>query len=75
MANSLFNSLGGGQNASPFGNNPMGQQFTNFVNSLNASVRQNPYQMVQNLINTGRMSPAQFEQLRQLANQATGKNY
>lgn len=75
MTNPLFNALLGNQNGSLFGNSPMAQQFNNFVNGLNANVRQNPYQTVQNLINSGQMSQAQFEQLRQLANRATGKNY
>lgn len=77
MANSLYEMFGGNQNGSMslFNNPQMNQQFANFVQGLDANVRNYPYQMVQNLINSGRMSSAQFEQFRQFANQATGKNY
>ena len=34
----------------------------------------NPQQKVQELLNSGQMSQQQFEQLRQMANQITGKN-
>lgn len=34
----------------------------------------NPQQKVQELLNSGQMTQQQFEQLRQLANQITGKN-
>lgn len=69
MAGSLFNQFNRNQNGA------MSQQFANFVNSLDANVRNSPQQMVQQLINSGRMSQAQFEQFRRLANQYTGKNY
>lgn len=76
MANPLFSMFGGQNRGMPnFGNPQMNQQFGSFLQGLSSDVRQAPYQTVQNLINSGRMTPAQFEQLRQLANQATGKNY
>ena len=77
MAKSLYEMFDGNQNGgfSIFNNPQINQQFTSFVQGLDSNVRNYPYQMVQNLINSGRMSPAQFEQFRQFANQATGKNY
>lgn len=77
MGNSLFNMFGGGQNGGNlnFGNQQTAQQFNNFVQGLDQSIRNSPQQMVQQLINTGRMSQQQFDQFRQIANQVTGRNY
>lgn len=50
-------------------NNPM---FNNFANSLS---QQNPQALVQQMLNSGKMSPQQFEQLRQQANMLTGMNF
>ena len=63
MANQLFNILGGQQ-----GINPM----TNLVNQLNQfrqSFSGDPKQQVQQLLNSGRMSQAQYNQLSQMATQ------
>ena len=35
----------------------------------------NPQQLVQNLLNSGKMTQAQFEQYRQIANQLTGARF
>ena len=75
MPNSLFNMFGGNQNGPNFGSSQMNQQFNSFVKGLDQNVLRSPQQTVQQLINSGRMSSAQFEQLRQLANRFTGKNY
>lgn len=67
MANSLFNLLGGNsQNTNPFGNiqNLMGQ-LNQFRNNLNGD----PKQQVQELLNSGRMSQTQYNQLSQMATQ------
>ena len=67
MANSLFNLLGGSsQNMNPFGNiqNLMGQ-LNQFRNNLNGD----PKQQVQELLNSGRMSQTQYNQLSQMATQ------
>lgn len=54
-----------------FGNRPMGnmgnlmQQFDQFRRTFNG----NPMQQVQSLLNSGRMSQSQFNQLKQMADQ------
>lgn len=56
--------------------NPMElfQQFQNFKqNFMRQNPTANPQAMVQQLLNTGKMSQQQFEQLRSLANLLTGK--
>lgn len=77
MGNSLFGMLNGNQNGGipDLGDPNMNRQFGTFLQGLDTNVRNSPQQMVQQLINSGRMSSAQFEQFRQLANRMTGKNY
>lgn len=54
--------------------------FMNFKNQFNQFQQNvqnqgiNPRQKVQELLNSGQMSQQQFEQIRQMANQITGKN-
>lgn len=50
-------------------------QFDSFVQNFNRT-NQNitPQQMVQNMLNSGQMSQQQFNELRNIANQITGKN-
>ena len=62
--NPMFNAFGGYQNFQ--------MQFNNFVNSLG---QQDPQALVQQMLNSGKMSPQQFEQLRQQANMLTGMNF
>lgn len=64
--NNIFNLFGG---------------FNNFQNQFNAFKQQftmqnkmTPQEKVQQLLNSGQMSQQQFDQLRQMANQITGKN-
>lgn len=61
-------------------NNPILQMFgnfQNFQNQFNNFQQQmngiNPQQAVQQLLNSGRMSQQQFNQIRDLVNQITGK--
>lgn len=62
----MFNMLGNFQN---FQN-----QFNSFAQNFNANnPGMNPQQMVQNMLNSGQMSQAQFNQLRMMANQITGQ--
>ena len=61
--NPLFNSMGG---QAP--QNNMGQLLKNFE-QFKAQFSGNPQQMVQQLISSGKMSQAQYNQLAQLANQ------
>lgn len=63
MANQLFNMLGGQQSMNPM---------TNLVNQLNQfrqSFSGDPKQQVQQLLNSGRMSQSQYNQLSQMATQ------
>lgn len=63
MANQLFNVLGGQQQMNPM---------TNLVNQLNQfrqSFSGDPKQQVQQLLNSGRMSQSQYNQLSQMATQ------
>jgi hypothetical protein len=63
MANQLFNMLGGQNQINPM---------TNLVNQLNQfrqSFSGDPKQQVQQLLNSGRMSQNQYNQLSQMATQ------
>lgn len=63
MANQLFNILGGQNQINPM---------TNLVNQLNQfrqSFSGDPKQQVQQLLNSGRMSQNQYNQLSQMATQ------
>lgn len=67
MANPLFNLLGNGsQNVGPVGNmqNLVGQ-----LNQFKNSLQGDPRQQVQELLNSGRMSQTQYNQLSQMATQ------
>lgn len=59
MANELFNQLGGMQS------NPMLQRLIQFKQNFSG----NPQQMVQNLINSGKISQSQVNQYAQQANE------
>ena len=51
------------------------QQFRQFRgNWMKQNPGANPQQMVQQLLNSGKMTQQQFEQLRNMANQFTGMN-
>ena len=70
--NPLFNILGGGNN--PFQNTPFGNMM-NFMQSFNQfrqGFQGDPKQQVQNLLNSGQMTPDQLNQLQQMAQQIRG---
>ena len=63
MASPLFNAFG---NAPQLGNmNGLLQRFNQFKKTFSG----NPREQVQQLLNTGRMSQAQFNQLKQMADE------
>ena len=62
--NPLLNQMGGGQTPQ----NNMGQLIRNFE-QFKSQFQGNPQQMVQQLLSSGRMSQAQYNQLAQMANQ------
>ena len=68
MANSLFNSLGGGNSKLPglFGNI---QDMMSKLNQFRQSFQGDPKQQVQQLLNSGKMSQNQYNQLSQMATQ------
>lgn len=68
MANSLFNSLGGGNSRlpGPFGNI---QDMMGKLNQFRQSFQGDPKQQVQQLLNSGKMSQNQYNQLSQMATQ------
>ena len=60
MANPIFQQMGGNVPS-----NPMLQQFLNFKKNFNG----NPQQIVQNMLNSGKITQAQVNQCAQKANQ------
>lgn len=67
MNNNFFNMFGGAMNFQ--------QQFNQFAQRFRQSGQISPQQIVQNMLNSGQMTQEQFNQLRAIANQITGKNY
>lgn len=49
------------------------QKFNEFAQGFQNGA--NPQQLVQNLLNNGKMTQAQFERYRQIANQITGARF
>ena len=67
MANQLFNMLGGSPNLpSPFSNM---QNFMSKLNQFRQSFQGDPKEQVQQLLNSGKMSQNQYNQLSQMATQ------
>lgn len=67
MANQLFNMLGGNSNLpGPFGNM---QNLLSRLNQFRQSFQGDPKQQVQQLLNSGKMSQNQYNQLSQMATQ------
>lgn len=67
MANQLFNLLGGSsQNTGPLGNM---QNLITQLNQFRNSIHGDPRQQVQELLNSGKMSQSQYNQLSQTATQ------
>jgi len=75
MPNSLYNQLNNNStqfnnNLQPIMNNFNGlQQMINNFNNFKNSFQGNPQQVVQQLLQSGKMSQAQYEQLSQMASQ------
>lgn len=66
MANQLFNMLGGNKAPGPFGNmQDMMQRLNQFRQNFTGDAKQ----QVQQLLNSGKMSQNQYNQLSQLATQ------
>ena len=65
MANTLFNTL----NGNVVGQNNDFVKFINEVKRMQQTFNGNPKEEVQKLLNTGRLSQAQFNQYAQMANQ------
>jgi hypothetical protein len=55
-------------------NNPFGMvgQFKQFVDNFQKNINRNPQEVVQELLNSGQMTQAQFNQLREQANKIMG---
>lgn len=52
------------------------EQFSDFVQNFNQQYNgQNPQQMVQQMLNSGQMSQAQFNQYRDIANKILGVRF
>ena len=68
MANSLFNSLGGGNSQLP---GPLGnmQNFMSRLNQFRQSFQGDPKEQVQQLLNSGKMTQEQYNRLSQMATQ------
>lgn len=67
MANQLFNLLSGSsQNTGPLGNM---QNLITQLNQFRSSFHGDPRQQVQELLNSGKMSQSQYNQLSQTATQ------
>ena len=68
MANSLFNTLGGTSNNLP----PQLNNFQSFMGKLNQfrqSFKGDPKEQVQQLLNSGKMTQADYNKLSQMATQ------
>ena len=68
MANSIFNALGGNNTRlpGPFGNM---QDMIQKLNQFKQSFQGDPKQQVQQLLNSGKMTQSQYNQLSQMATQ------
>lgn len=67
MSNSLFNTLGGNSRLpGPFGNM---QEIMQKLNQFRQSFQDDPKEQVQQLLNSGKMSQNQYNQLSQMATQ------
>lgn len=66
MANQLFNMLGGSNLPAPFSNM---QQMIGQLNQFRQSFQGNAKEQVQQLLNSGKMSQNQYNQLSQMATQ------
>ena len=65
MSNSIYDSMGGNTQNMPFNL----QEITNRLNQFRQSFSGDPKQQVQQLLNSGKMSQSQYNQLSQMATQ------
>ena len=65
MSNSIYDSVGGNTQNIPFNL----QEITNRLNQFRQSFSGDPKQQVQQLLNSGKMSQSQYNQLSQMATQ------
>ena len=70
MSNPLFAALGGAQTAQNVGFSQMMAQFDRFRSAFQGDARA----QVQQLLNSGQMTQAQYNQLGQMASQLLGRN-
>lgn len=70
--NPIFNQMFGGFNNFQNNFNQFAQQFGQGMDQN--SMEKFAQNKVQEMLNTGQMSPQQFEQIRQVVNQMTGRN-
>ena len=70
--NPLFNLLGGNMQLQLPGGLGNIQNLMNQFNQFRANFHGNPEQQVQELLNSGRMSQSQYNQLRKMAEQLQG---
>ena len=66
MANQLFNMLGNSKMSGPMGNM---QNLISRLNQFRQSFQGNPKEQVQQLLNSGKMTQNQYNQLSQMATQ------
>ena len=72
MGNPLFNQLQGGAPVQP--QMPQMNNFMQRLQQFGSMLNGNPQQIVQSLIQSGRMSQEQFQQYSQMANQILGRS-
>ena len=63
MANSIFNALGGNNTSLPFNLQEISNRLTQFRQSFTGD----PKEQVQQLLNSGKMTQSQYNQLSQMA--------
>lgn len=73
MSNPLYDRVMA--NRPPVQNGNMLTNFLNFANQFRAQSTMTPQQKVQQMLDSGQMTQEQFNELRQMANRLTGKNY
>ena len=73
MANPLFNELNGKIQNGPVPQPSFQEQFLNFAQQFNRPGQMSPQAIVQQLVQSGRMTSEQFQQYSQIANMLTGR--
>ena len=73
MPNPLYNELCGNIQNGPVSQPSFQEQFLNFAQQFNRPGQMSPQAIVQQLVQSGRMSQEQFQQYSQIANMITGR--